>query len=176
MLPGSRKGIMKKHTGFTLIELMITLVVAAILLTVGIPSFRDLIKNNRLVSYTNSFVAGAHLARSESIKRRRYGFICASADQTTCSNNSNWATGWIIWIDDNADITPQAAELLRVNETLDPNMSFTSNGPNQFRFDPMGIVNTSGQLTLCDDRTGETGRVISISNSGRVATANNACG
>ncbi|MFZ5621455.1 MAG: GspH/FimT family pseudopilin [Pseudomonadota bacterium] len=160
---------MKTHRGFTLIELMITLAVAAILLTIGIPSFSDFVKNNRLVGYVNEFVAAAHLARSEAIKRRRYGYICASSNQSSCTGGTNWAVGWITWIDDNGDGTPQSSELLRVRQALDATVSYTSDGASSFRFDPMGISPTTGTLTMCDDRTGEQGRTIGVSNSGRVA-------
>lgn len=160
---------MKTHRGFTLIELMITLVVAAIVLTIGIPSFSDFVKNNRLVGYVNEFVAAAHLARSEAIKRRRYGYICASSDQSSCTGGTNWGVGWITWIDDNGDGTPQSSELLRVRQTLDATVSYTSDGASRFRFDPMGISPTTGVLTLCDDRTAEQGRIVAVSNSGRVA-------
>lgn len=170
-----KKDAMKSKSGFTLIELMITLAVAAILLTIGIPSFRDIIKNNRLVSYTNEFVAGSQLSRSEAVKRRRYGYICASANLTSCSNSTNWATGWIVWVDDNADSTPQTTELLRVGAALDATLTFVSNGATQFRFDPMGISGAVATLTLCDDRTGETGRIIRVTNAGRVAIDNNNC-
>ncbi|MBI5462891.1 MAG: GspH/FimT family pseudopilin [Gammaproteobacteria bacterium] len=159
---------MKKHTGFTLVELMITLAVAAILLTVGIPSFGDFIKNNRLVSYANEFVAGAHLARSEAIKRRRYGYICASSNQSSCTGGTNWAVGWIAWIDDNGDAIPQSTELLRARQALNATVTYTSNGPSQFRFDPTGISLVTGVFTMCDDRSGEQGRTINVSNSGRV--------
>lgn len=160
---------MNKHRGFTLIELMITLAVAAIVLTIGIPSFSDFVKNNRLVGYANEFVAAAHLARSEAIKRRRYGYICASSNQSSCTGGTNWAVGWITWVDDNGDGTPQSGELLRARQALDGTVSYTSNGATRFRFDPMGISPTTGVITMCDDRTGEQGRTINVSNSGRVA-------
>lgn len=56
--------------GFTLIELMITISIAAILLAVGVPSMRDMIQQNRLTGNVNEFVAANMLARSEAIKRR----------------------------------------------------------------------------------------------------------
>ena len=55
---------MKKENGFTLIELLTTLVIAAVLLTIGVPSMRDLIRNNRLIAATNTFVSSLNIARS----------------------------------------------------------------------------------------------------------------
>lgn len=57
-----------KGAGFTLVELMVTLAVAAILLTVGVPSFRQLIISNRLTAAANDMVVAINVARSEAIK------------------------------------------------------------------------------------------------------------
>lgn len=62
---------MKKVTGFTLIELMITLAVAAILLTIGVPSFQYIIQGNRVSTQTNDLITGLSTARSEAIRRNR---------------------------------------------------------------------------------------------------------
>lgn len=76
---------MNKADGFTLVELMITLAVAAILLTVGIPSFRDFVMNNRITTQANEFVASIHLARSLAIKHQRPTQICVSANPTAAT-------------------------------------------------------------------------------------------
>ena len=67
---------MKNVRGFTLIELMITLAVAAILITAALPSFNEFIKNNRLTTQANNFIATLNLARSEAPARitLRIGF------------------------------------------------------------------------------------------------------
>ena len=59
-----------KSSGFTLVELMITLAIAGILVAVGIPSFNSTISDSRLTSYANEFVTALNLARSEAIKAR----------------------------------------------------------------------------------------------------------
>ena len=58
-----------KSSGFTLVELMITLAIAGILVAVGIPSFNSTISSNRLTSYANELVTALNLARSEAVKR-----------------------------------------------------------------------------------------------------------
>ncbi|HER34420.1 MAG: GspH/FimT family pseudopilin [Halothiobacillaceae bacterium] len=94
-------GRRSRHQGFSLIELMITIVVAAILLAIAIPSFRNLILSNELTTTTNEWVTAVNLARSEAIKRSAPVVVCgessnqaASGDQTNtdvlvagCENN-----------------------------------------------------------------------------------------
>ena len=60
---------MNANNGFTLIELMVTVAVLAIVLSLGVPSYRALIINNRLTAQANALVASINLARSEAIKR-----------------------------------------------------------------------------------------------------------
>ena len=61
---------MKKFSGFTLIELMMTITILAVVLVVAVPNIRDMIVNNRLAAQANNFIAALTVARSEAIKRR----------------------------------------------------------------------------------------------------------
>ena len=90
---------MKKQHGFTLVELLVTLSVAAILLSVGVPSFRDFVQNNRAATQANHLVLALNTARSESVKRGSRVSVCSSTDQSTCSASTNWATGWVLFTD-----------------------------------------------------------------------------
>ena len=62
--------------GVTLVELLITLSIAALLVTVGIPSFRDIIANNRLATASNDLLFGLNLAKSEAIRRNQSMRFC----------------------------------------------------------------------------------------------------
>jgi type IV fimbrial biogenesis protein FimT len=90
---------MGKINGFTLVELLITIVVVSILLATGVPSFMEFIKNNRLTAQANDLVISIQVARSEAIKRGTGAVICASTDQATCSAADDWSTGWIVYSD-----------------------------------------------------------------------------
>lgn len=151
---------MNRHTGFTLVELMVTLAVAAILLTIGIPSFRDMIMNNRLVGQANEFAAAINLARSVSIKQQRNAYITSNA-------GTNWASGWTVWVDNDSDDTQDADEILRVTQAFTGTTTFTSTGKTQFRYSPTGLGDGADTLTLCDDRSDERGREIDVSAAGR---------
>ncbi|GIX23449.1 MULTISPECIES: GspH/FimT family pseudopilin [Caldimonas] len=71
-----------KASGFTLVELMVALAVLAILLGLGVPSFRAMIESNRATSQTNEVLGALHAARAEAIRR--------NATHRFCSDNSGW--------------------------------------------------------------------------------------
>jgi type IV fimbrial biogenesis protein FimT len=88
--------------GFTLIELMLTIMILAILLAIAVPSFADLIRNNRAAEQTNELIGGVSLARSEANKRGMPVTICAAhAAVTGCAGvaQKDWGNGWIIFTD-----------------------------------------------------------------------------
>lgn len=88
---------MKNHRGFTLIELMITMAIAAILISIATPSFRNMIVNNRLGTISSELADVISFARSESIKRNRTIFFCRAADASSkvCADGATWAH-WIV--------------------------------------------------------------------------------
>ena len=90
---------MDKEPGFTLVELLITIVVITVLLAAGVPAFQSFIKNNRVTAQTNGLISAIQLARSEALKRGTNMVVCASKDQTTCTGEDTWADGWIVFSD-----------------------------------------------------------------------------
>ncbi len=162
---------MNTEHGFTLVELMITLAIAAILLTVGVPSFNDFIMDGRLVSQANDFIADLNLARSTAVKYQRNASICVSTSYNTatpaCTNGTDWSNGWIVWVDKDRDSTVDASEVVKVREPFNEAATFTSTTTNQITYDSRGFVNMAETFSLCDDRDDETGRQITISASGR---------
>jgi len=90
---------MERENGFTLVELLMTIVVISILLATGVPAFMEFIKNNRLTTQANNLVISIQTARNEAVKRGTGSVICASDDQATCSGDDDWTTGWIVYSD-----------------------------------------------------------------------------
>ena len=165
----SRKKLMTKTRGFTLAELMMTLAVATILVTVGMPSMQDLIRNNRLTAATNLFVSSLNIARSEAIKQGRNATVCVSDTQNSCSG-SNWRLGWLAWVDSDQDGNLDfPGEVLRAVEPLANSIQITS-AQNSFRIDSQGNVdNPNSTLAVCDNRSGETGRLLRIMATGGIS-------
>jgi type IV fimbrial biogenesis protein FimT len=94
-------GARKKPRGFTLVELMITLTVLAILLSIAVPSFQNITNRNRVVAAANELVAAVQMARMEAVRRNRRVALCPSTDGSTCSG-SNW-NRLILFVDSDAD-------------------------------------------------------------------------
>lgn len=99
-----RKGGREGEGGFSLIELLVTIAIVAILLAVAFPSFEGSMRTNRLATTTNELLASVALARTEAIKNTRGAGICASADGLDCGDD--WNAGWLVWADGEDDDNP----------------------------------------------------------------------
>jgi type IV fimbrial biogenesis protein FimT len=86
-----------KARGFTLLELLVTMTVAAILVAIAVPSFRTAIQRHRLRSATDGLQAALDYARAEAVLRGTYVSVCASADSATCSATKTYETGWLVY-------------------------------------------------------------------------------
>lgn len=124
--------------GFTLIELMTTLAVVAVLVTIGIPGFRDFIANTHMVAETNDLVTSLNFARSEAVRRNAIVSVCASVDGSACSGSSDWSAGWIVF-NGNGNQPAGTADVLRVNSAAS-GMSVTATGASYVRFSPLGMT------------------------------------
>jgi type IV fimbrial biogenesis protein FimT len=164
--------------GFTLVELIVTLVVASVLLAVAIPGFSSMIKNNRLATSANALVTAANIARSEAIKRGVRVTVCKSADGATCTTSNDWEQGWIVFTDQNNDASVSTGEtLIRVHEALpgEVTMQGAGNVANYLSFVGTGQSQLidgnvqSGTISLCDDRSGAFGRDLAMSATGRIS-------
>jgi type IV fimbrial biogenesis protein FimT len=87
---------MHRSNGFSLVELMIAIAILVILAGIGIPNFREMILNNRIVSHGNGLLGTLQLARSEAVTRRATITVCPSSDQTTCTADTDWNEGVVV--------------------------------------------------------------------------------
>jgi type IV fimbrial biogenesis protein FimT len=152
--------------GFTLIELMVAVSVAAVLLGLGVPAFRQTLISNRLTASANEFMAALNYARSEAIRRGVPVVLCKSSSGTSCDTGGNkWEIGWMAFIDANKDGKWNSGEdILRVwpalpeGYTLRPNNNFD----NYLRYDPQGAANNIGTFALCYQEKREGAKAIVI--------------
>jgi len=164
-----------RFRGFTLVELMITIALLAILLMVGIPSFTELVRNNRLTTNANQFMTALNLAKSEAIKRGIRVTLRGTAAP-------NWESGWEVFTDIDASGTKTGAdEVLRAYPAFQGVYTLRGNGNfvNFVSFVPTGRTNSNigGSFALCDDSDGNglpearTSRLLIINAMGRVRVA-----
>ena len=165
-----------RESGFTLIELMITVAIAAIILTLAVPSFRTAILNNTRTSVVNEFLGVLNLARSEAIKRGIKVEICRSSDGSSCASDNTgiWEDGWIVWSDQNNSGALDANEIIRIYSKSSNGFTLrTSTNLTQWiAYLPSGVSTGdnglgTGTFRLCDSRGVDEARFIVISMTGR---------
>lgn len=151
-----------KTLGFTVVELLVTLSIMAILLAIAPPSFNAFIKGSNMVSNSNGMVSAFNYARMEAIKR-------GNSVQLGQRDGSSWTGGLVVWVDADGDGSFDSGEELRLWEAYNSGSSVVStNSLTGFEFNASGEVNLADRLRLCDDRTGEEGWDISILISGAI--------
>lgn len=151
------------QNGFTLIELMVTVTVLAILVVVAAPSFNETILSNKLTSYANNFVASAILARSEAIKRNAAVTLCRSSDGLTCATTGGWQQGWIVL---------SGTTVIKYQQSLSSDYSLTGDVYSMV-FQSIGAGATSANLKLCRATPSPGGqeRAITSSATGRTSVS-----
>ena len=184
----ARPGDWRQARGFTLVELMVTIAVAAVLLALALPSFTALINSNRLAAQSNELVAGLQEARIEALRTNRRVTVCRSSNGTSCDGAAgNW-TGWISFVDTDGDQVVDAGEtLLRSSRVKAPVQVSSTNRALTFRADGMARANTAAR-TLVDNtfivcipttRPVENKRQIALNAGSRIAltvpAGNGAC-
>ena len=86
-----------RSAGFTMIELMMTIAIATVVMTLAIPSFRYITNANRIASEVNGLLGDMQFARAEAIKEGQGITVCASTNGLTCTaGDTFWHNGWIV--------------------------------------------------------------------------------
>lgn len=168
---------MLRQSGFTLVELMVTVAVAAVLTAVAVPGIRDFVMTNRRAASVNALVSALALARSEALKRGQRTSLCRSSDGLDC-NGSSWNAGWLVITDAGSALAIDGDDeiLLAVSPGVENGFDLQSS--------VAGLsYNARGQMTfngatfeLCEQAaTAIMGRDIVVSPSGRVRVEEKTC-
>lgn len=175
----------QRASGFTLLELIITIIVLSIVASFAVPSFRETIMNNRLTAQINEASSLISYARSEASKLQSgVVTVCSSTDSKSCSGNAAWETGWIVFRDIDGDRTVDTPddELLKVGAALTGGNTFrivdlTSDGGGYVQFAsngfpiPSATGNAAGTFVICDERGPSEASAISVNISGQTRLA-----
>lgn len=159
--------------GFTLVELLVTVAVLAVIVALGIPSFTDALRGWQRDVATRSFTSHVQMARTEAIKTSRQVVMCASTNGTSCSGSDNWGTGWVVFVDTDEDEAVGADDrVLAVQGELRGLKRMEANNNRDFFFFlPSGLMPAS-QSTLRIEPLGSASlkqNAVTITSTGRVS-------
>lgn len=158
--------------GFSLVELMVTVAVLAVILGLGVPGLTSLIGKSRISAKSSELLADLSLARSEAIKRGIRTTFCPSVSGSSCGG-TDWSAGRIVFVDDNGNGTFDTGSdiVLRVGDPLTGNATLTSSytTASPLQYLPSGQASGTGSFTIC--QSGQPGRIISITLAGATSVS-----
>jgi len=147
-----RRTLGKCAKGFTVVELMVTLGVVAILTVVAVPSFNNMINSNRLTTTANEMVAGLNVARMEAIKRNAYTQFCSDSSSSNTTDTLGTACGTqrgVVYV----QLTPASASTV-FSAPPDLQMPIQLSGHiNAIRFHADGLGYAPGSTSPYSDTT-----------------------
>ena len=167
-----RKCIWRKSRGYSLYELLMTLTLVALIVGLGLPSFSGLVARNRQHVEINALFHAIHLARKESIMRRKVVSLCPSQDGRSCSSSHDWSSGWLMFENKDRDSPPRIDpdETVLKNHRVDDQVRITSNRKG-FTLRATFLRATNGTFVLCDPMGRTLPRALVVSYTGRPRVA-----
>ncbi len=162
----------RQSQGFTLFELMITVMLVAILAGIAIPSFAASIARQRQRVEIDALFHAIHLARKESIMRRKVVSLCPSLDGDACADSRDWSGGWLMFENKDRDSPPRidAGEPVLIRHKVGDNMIISANRKG-FTLRATFLRATNGTFVFCDpqNRISPVALVVSYTGRPRVA-------
>ncbi len=125
----------KTQTGFTLYELLTTMLIVGVVLAIGVPNMQSFRQNSRMTSTANDLHSSIYVARSEAARSKAIVTVCASADSmaTTPTCGGELEAGWIIFADTDGDIVVDAGEVvLKRFPVIEPGIVINTPGPDDY--------------------------------------------
>lgn len=155
-------------SGFSLYELIVTIGLVALVLTLGLPSFGSLVANQRVRVEVNALFHAIHQARKESIVRRRVVTLCPTRDGFACERDLDWSGGWMMFVnkDRNGDGQRDPDEPILQVFTVDPANRIVANRMS-FSLRSTELRATNGTMIFCDRAGRAVPRALVISYTGR---------
>ncbi|MGC4084834.1 MAG: GspH/FimT family pseudopilin [Vicinamibacterales bacterium] len=151
-----------RERGFTLIEMMVTVSIAAVLLALAIPNMGVFVRNNRLTSAANDILHSLQLARTEAVKRGVNVVMCGTSNPDASDSAiacTNTLTGWFVFVDDNGNWSHDSGEaVLQKRALVNSTVTVKADGDYRESYAPTGFANTAGtknptyNVVFCDSR------------------------
>ena len=168
--------IKKEVTGFTLVELVATVAILALLLKLAVPSFTGLINDYRLNAYMGEFYDSISLARAGTAQDRDASVVvCASSSRTQCDSDQ-WQKGWLVFLDKNNNRIYDAGVdvILKAQSELVSSVqlfSYPTLNQSKLVFNKHGQINYAGAFVVCDHRGDTSAQAVIVSQAGYVRMA-----
>ena len=176
----------RHNSGITLVELLVTIAAIAVLASFALPSMTVVIQNNALIAGVNSVIVGFSAARAEALKREFPVTICRTnepnAGTPACATGTGWATGWVVFVDEDGDaVLDNGEEVLVRGEPLEDGSTIyvlvdDADAPldDSVTYLPNGFPNFANRveggrhMLFCDGRNSNANaRVINVEQTGR---------
>jgi type IV fimbrial biogenesis protein FimT len=162
----------RETRGYTLLELIVTVLIAAIVLTVGLPSLGKTLAKSRQSAEIDALFHAFHLARKESLRRRGLVALCPRRGPDSCEPGGDWSRGWLLFANLDRDEPPErdAGEPVILAHAPAPNLRITAN---RRGFTSRGIRKraTNGTIVVCDAADRIPGKALVVSYTGRPRVA-----
>lgn len=161
--------------GFTLIELVVTVTVLGVLVSIAVPQFTEFVRNGRRTATINELVGSLSLARSEAVRRGVPVVVCKAVDDTACRSGAGdtWQAGWLVFVNTDADSPPviDAGETVlkvRTDQTGGYQLKPSAGVINFITFGADGSAGQVGSFTHCDVRGTRRARAVVVAAVGRI--------
>jgi len=160
----------KLQTGFTVLELMITISVAGILMLTAAPSLQQFSRQQLMKAAVGHLQNDLMMGRSEAVVRNVRIVACPGSPASGCTGEPDWAGGWIVFADHNADRQWQTGEpIMRHGQEVENLYIQGSQGRREIRFFPNGSApGSNGSIVFCGLGGPSEARKLVISNLGRI--------
>ena len=136
--------------GITLMEFLITLVIVAILASISIPSFHQLLQWVRISVASSDLERTIRNGRRQAITSGQTVRICPSVDGTSCSRDNMWQNGWITFIDSTGSMRREPEDkMLAVHDKVKA-IKISHNRGTLLSFNRLGRLSQNGSFTICN--------------------------
>jgi type IV fimbrial biogenesis protein FimT len=178
-----------RRSGFSLLELMVTVFVLAILSAVAYPSMRDMLRRNKVVAQSNNIQSDLQLARGQAAATRRFVSVCprATGSGTACDTSSaDYGKGWLVYSASSSNVAyASSTDVLQHVVPAEENLSLRASADGVLTFNARGellvdgTVGTSVTFLTCSATGGDEvgtstsavpGIRLEVASSGRIAS------
>lgn len=163
--------MIKRHplAAFTLVELLVTVAIAAILVSLAVPSFNTMLLNNRLTAQANAFASALNYARAGALTQNINVQVCPVGAIGSITCGGNWSAGWII-----TTVPATGFGILLQSYNAGPSdpllsaVAFAGNTATTINFDPLGLATTQSNFKICDNRGAAYARSLQVVATGSI--------